>query len=316
VHRQRFRLYVPDWLPALVSGLRAFIAIGAVALFWIVSAWPNGALAVTWTAIAVLLFAPRADEAYARTVGFVVGNGLAAAAAAIAAFALLPQVETFVGFSIVMGLFLVPFGAFMAQPWQGAMFTSLAANFVPLLAPTNQMTYDTLRFYNTALAIVVGGSVAALSYRLLPPLSPAFRTRRLLVLTLRDLRHLAIGAKRPRGDWADRMYGRLAAMPDQAEPLQRAQLLAALTVGAGIIHLRRVMPQLGLSAELGSALADFARPDVAAAGGKFAALDRRLASLAGANVPTTLALRARSRLLSIHDALVQHRAYFDAGVAR
>src|SRR6185437_3242342 len=118
---------------------------------------------------------------------------------------------------------------------------------------------------------------AALSYRLLPPLSPAFRTRRLLVLTLRDLRHLAIGAKRPRGDWADRMYGRLAAMPDQAEPLQRAQLLAALTVGAGIIHLRRVMPQLGLSAELGSALADFARPDVAAAGGKFAALDRRLA---------------------------------------
>src|SRR6185312_9261228 len=86
VHRQRFRLYVPDWLPALVSGLRAFIAIGAVAVFWIVSAWPNGALAVTWTAIAVLLFAPRADEAYARTVGFVVGNVLAAAAAAIAAF--------------------------------------------------------------------------------------------------------------------------------------------------------------------------------------------------------------------------------------
>jgi uncharacterized membrane protein YccC len=77
VHRRRFRLYVPDWLPALVSGLRAFIAIGAVALFWIVSAWPNGALAVTWTAIAVLLFAPRADEAYARTVGFVVGNVLA-----------------------------------------------------------------------------------------------------------------------------------------------------------------------------------------------------------------------------------------------
>ena len=37
--------------------------------------------------MAVLLFAPRAEEAYARTVGFVVGNGLAAVAAAIAAFA-------------------------------------------------------------------------------------------------------------------------------------------------------------------------------------------------------------------------------------
>jgi uncharacterized membrane protein YccC len=224
MQRRRFRFYVPDWLPASVSGLRAFIAIGTVALFWIVSAWPNGALAVTWTTIAVLLFAPRADEAYARTVGFVIGNGLAAAAAAIAAFALLPQVDTFVGFSLVMGLFLVPFGALMAQPWQGAMFTSLAANFVPLLAPMNQMTYNPLQFYNTALAIVVGGSIAALSYRLIPPLSPAFRTRRLLALTLRDLRHLAIATLRPREDWAGRMYGRLAAMPDGAEPVQRSQL--------------------------------------------------------------------------------------------
>ena len=310
VHRRRLRFYVPDRLPALANGGRAFVAIGAVAVFWIVSEWPNGAMAITWTAIGVLLFAPRADEAYARTVGFMVGNVFAAVCAAIAAFALLPQVETFVGFSMVMGLFLVPLGVLMAQPWQTAMFTALAANFVPLLAP---MTYNTLQFYNTALSIVVGGGVAALSYRLLPPLSPSFRTRRLLAFTLRDLRHLAIGAQRAREDWEGRTYSRLAVSPDQAEPLQRAQLVAALSVGTEIIHLRRIVPRLGLGAELQSALADFARPNIAAARTKFAELDQRLASVPDSGLRKALSLRARSRLLSIDDALIQHRDCFDAG---
>ena len=137
----------------------------------------------------------RSLRAHCRLHG---GQCFAAVCAAIAAFALLPQVETFFGFSMVMGLFLIPLGALMAQSWQTAMFTAMAANFVPLLAPTNQMTYNTLQFYNTALSIVVGSGVAALSFRLLPPLSPAFRTGRLLALTLRDLRRLAIGALRVR----------------------------------------------------------------------------------------------------------------------
>jgi uncharacterized membrane protein YccC len=313
MQRRCLRLYVPDWLPALANGARAFVAVGAVAVFWIVSEWPNGAGAITWTAIGVLLFAPRADEAYARTVGFTVGNIFAAVCAAIAAFALLPQVETFAGFSVVIGLFLIPLGALMAQPWQTAMFTAMAVNFVPLLAPTNQMTYNTLQFYNTALSIVVGGGVAALSYRLLPPLSPSFRTRRLLAFTLRDLRHLAIGAQRVREDWEGRMYSRLAILPDAAEPVQRAQLVAALSVGTEIIHLRRTVPPLGFGAELDSALADFARPDIAAAKTRFAELDQRLASLPGSGLRTVLSLRARGRLLSIRDALIQHRDYFDAG---
>ncbi len=59
-------------------------------------------------------------------------------------------------FSIAIGLYLVPVGALVAQPWQTAMFTAMAFNFVPLLAPANQMSYDTVQFYNTALAIVAG----------------------------------------------------------------------------------------------------------------------------------------------------------------
>ena len=81
----------------------------------------------------------------------------------------------------------------MAQSMADGDVYYLAAYFVPLLAPANQMSYDTMQFYNAALAIVAGSGAAALSFRLMPPLSPAFRTRRLLGLTLRDLRHLTMG---------------------------------------------------------------------------------------------------------------------------
>jgi uncharacterized membrane protein YccC len=45
----------------------------------------------------------------------------------------------------------VPTGALIAQPRHPALFTAMAANFVPLLAPTNEMNYDTEQFYNSAL---------------------------------------------------------------------------------------------------------------------------------------------------------------------
>src|SRR5271157_3625619 len=109
---------------------------------------------------------------------------------------------------------------------------------------------DSLRS-DTALAVFAGGAAAMLSFRLLPPLSPALRTRRLLALALRDLHRLAVDSLPPSSeDWEGRMYSRLAALPDIAEPLQRAQLLAALSVGNEIMQLRRISPLLGLDPEL------------------------------------------------------------------
>jgi uncharacterized membrane protein YccC len=312
--RRRARLHVADWWPAFVNAGRAFVMIGAVELFWIVTAWPNGAFAITFTAIVVTLLAPRADQAYAVALGFSVGVAIGTAAAAIIAFAALPTVETFLGFCIMIGLFLVPAGAGVAQSWQTAAFIGMTYNFIPLLAPANQMTYDTVQFYNSALAIGVGSVAGAMSFRLFPPLSPAFRTRRLLALTLRDLRRLAVDPARwTREDWEERMHTRIAALPDAAEPLQRAQIMTALSVGIEIINLRRIAPQLGLDAELDAALAALAQGHSAAATARFAALDRRLAALAESGSQAFLALRTRAMVLLVSDALVQHGAYFDAG---
>jgi len=185
---------------------------------------------------------------------------------------------------------------------------------VPLLAPANQMTYDTVQFYNAALAIAGGSAAGALSFRLLPPISPAMRTRRLLALTLRGLRSIATDPARwTREDWEGRMHSRIAALPDAATPLQRAQIVTALAVGSEIINLRRIAPQLGFGPELDAALAALAEGDSAAANARLAALDRRLGSLPDSDPQTPLALRARALILGIGDALEQHRAYFDEG---
>jgi uncharacterized membrane protein YccC len=309
------RFQVPDWLPALVSAGRAFITIAALELLWIVTEWPNGAGAITFAAIVILLFSPRADEAYAIAMKFMAGTLVATAAAGLVKFAVLPGVTSFAGFSLAIGLVLVPAGAMIVLPWQPGLFLAVTAGLIPLMAPTNQMSYDTAQFYNAALAILAGAGAATLAFRLLPPPSPALRTRRLLAFTLRDLRRLAT-APRAAQDWEDRAYGRLAALPEQAEPLQRAELVAALSVGREIIRLRRVARRLGTDSELDAALAPLARGDSFAAGERLSRLDARLAAFQGTRPGAQIRLRARGSILAVMEALAQHAAYFDAEATR
>jgi uncharacterized membrane protein YccC len=192
----------------------------------------------------------------------------------------------------------------------------MAGNFVPLAGPANQMSYDTVQFYNNALAIVTGNFVAALSFRVLPPLSTRLRTQRLLALTLRDLRRLAARAvQRSRDNWQGRIFSRLAVLPNEATPLQRAQLVAALSVGTEIVHLLWMTPPLGFEGELHSALGALAKGHGEIASARLAAFDLRLASIPDSDPRISSALRARGRILVIRDALVEHCAYFDAGAS-
>jgi hypothetical protein len=94
---------------------------------------PNGALTLVFATIGVMLFAQRVDQAYATAVTFMVGVALSGVFAAIIEFAVLP-------------------GALMAEPWQTVIFIGMAAIFLPLIAPANQMSCDTQQFYNGALA--------------------------------------------------------------------------------------------------------------------------------------------------------------------
>jgi hypothetical protein len=148
----------------------------------------------------------------------------------------------------------------------------------------------------------------------MPPLSPAFRTRRLLALTLLDLRRLA-GGRGPSmiEDWESLMYGRLIALPDSAEPVQRSRLLAALSVGNGIFQLRRILRRLGLGSDPGAALEAIAQGNSSLAATRLAQLDDRLAAFFGAGSEAFLALQARGSILAISEVLNEYSSYFDTG---
>lgn len=304
------RVRAPDLLPPLINGIRVIATMAAAGLLWIATAWPSGALALAFAAIVVILFPTRGDQANPIAMSFMLGTCVTAVLAGIVLFAILPNVETFPAFSIAIGVVLVPAAAL--QLWRGPMFTAVTANFIPILAPANPMSYDIQQFSNSALAIVAGTGAGVLALHLLPQLSPATRVRRLLALTLGDLRRLATGPLPSTADWAGKVYGRLSALPAQADPLQTARLATALSAGAEIIWLRRIIPRFGGSSGLDPALDAVARGDSQAAIKSLADLDRSLAARPG--LATTRALRARGRICALSEALAQHAPYFDGAL--
>src|SRR3984885_8734951 len=79
----RSRLNVADWYPPIPNGCRAVLAIGSAELVWFVSGWLSGTTCIIWTTITVVVFGPRADQAYTGAMQFLLGTGLAVVFAAI-----------------------------------------------------------------------------------------------------------------------------------------------------------------------------------------------------------------------------------------
>jgi uncharacterized membrane protein YccC len=263
----------------------------------------------------ILLLSPRGDLAYSAAVALGFGAAGAIVAAAILKFAVLPTLETFPAFCIAISFYLVPIGFAVVHsknPAVVAIFSTMSFLLFPVLAPTNQMSYDTAQFYNSALSILAACIVAPLAFRLLPPLSPALRSRRLTALTLRDLRRVAVAVVPLIPDeWEDRMYGRIAALPDEAEPSQRGQLLAALSVGTEIIRLRGMIPPLRTAATLfDAAIAAFANGSIALAIAQLREFDSRLAASSDVESDSGMILRARGQVMIIAEALSNNTAYF------
>ncbi len=307
------RLHVPDWLPPSITALRVVLSVGAISLFWIASAWPSGALAITFCAIIVVLLPLQGDVAYSASMTFLKGCVLGAAVAAVLVFGILPRATSFPSLCLVLGLALVPLGFLLARARNPLFYFAASVNFLPMLSITNGITYDASQFWNSTSAILAGIAVGAVAMLILPPLSPAIRTSRLLALTLADLRRLA---KRPQppnreDDWESHGLARLLAMPEQAEPVERAELVAAVAVGKEIVRLRRVAPRFVPGAAVDAAL--HARAEGRSGEGlvRHKDIDRVIAALPGAGSASRILLRLRASLLVICGQLAEFAAYFD-----
>jgi uncharacterized membrane protein YccC len=263
------RVHVPDPLPGMLDALRVVLAIGAAELFWVATAWPHAPTMIIFTAVGVILFGRQGDAAYSSALEFAIGCVLAAIVANIMLLAILPAIHSggFFALSLALAAVLLPLGALSAGSWHKRLFVAAVTNFIPLLGIENDTNYDATRLLNVSVAIVAGAALAVLSFLLLPPLSPERRTKRLLMLTLSDLRGLLRGRQRFSEDsWLGRLSQRLAAMPKEATREDEAELLAALSVGQASIALRTAPAATLTEREtLERALALLAEKNVAAA---------------------------------------------------
>ena len=107
----------------------------------------------------------------------------------------MPNHEGFLAFYLIMAAVLAPLGALSSVPLLVPYVRSATLNFVPLLAPTNEMTYDAATFFNSALGLLSGCAVGGLALLLIPPVSTQIRSQRLVDLSIRDLRRLAAGRR-------------------------------------------------------------------------------------------------------------------------
>ncbi len=191
------------------------------------------------------------------------------------------------------------------------MFTFAAAvNFLPMLNITNGMTYDASGFWNGAIAILAGIAFGVVAMLIIPPLSPAIRTRRLLSLMLRDFRRLVKRASPGRSDnWESKGVARLLAMPDKAEAQERAELAAIVAVGKEIVRLRHIAPRFVPTAMVDAVLAPLAEGRSSEAIERLRDIDRRVAALPQARSRIPLSLR--SSILVISGQLSEFATYFD-----
>ncbi len=304
------RLRVADWMPAFVNAVRTLVAVGVISLFWIVSAWPNGVAAITFCAVIVILLPPSGDAAYSAAVLFLQGSALSAVLSAIVVFGILPKATTFPSLCLVLGLVLVPLGFLNARGWRPMFTFAAAVNFLPMLNITNGMNYDASGFWNGAIAILAGIAFGVVTMLIIPPLSPAIRTQRLLALTLADFRRLVKRASPGRpDDWESKGVARLLAMPNQAEPIERSQLAAIVAVGKEIVRLRHVAPRFVPSAMVDATLAALAVGRSGEAIERLHDIDRRVATPPRATCRILLSLRAS--ILVISDQLSEFGSYFD-----
>jgi uncharacterized membrane protein YccC len=235
---------------------------------------------------------------------------LSAVVAAFIVFGILPKATAFPTLCLILGLPLVPLGFLNAWGWRPMLTFAASVNFLPILNITNSMTYDGSGFWNGTIAILAGIAFGCVAMMVIPPLSPAIRARRLLSLTLGDFRRLVRRASPGRqDDWESKGVSRLLAMPDKAEPIQRAELAAVVAVGKEILRLRHVAPRFVPNSMVEAALTPLAEGRSSEAIERLSEIDRRIAALPGARRRVLLSLRAS--ILVISAQLSEFAAYFD-----
>jgi uncharacterized membrane protein YccC len=263
---------------ALLSALAAAIAMGICAFFWIATAWPEGAGAVAFAAVACTLFASLDDPTPTiRTITTLLA--LCIPIVIVYQFFVLPAIGGFELLSAVLAFTLIPAGILMAIPVYAPIGLALALGFCIEMSLQTSYTADLATIINSNSALVLGGLAGLVVTRLMRVIGTQTSARRLMRATYRDLTDLADGRTLPtRDQWASRMLDRVALLlyrQPRFEPHPQhefADALEDLRLGVNVIETRSIAPSMS-------------EPAQEALGAMFAGLASHFRALAHGRVP-------------------------------
>jgi uncharacterized membrane protein YccC len=233
-----------DHVMALHSALAAIIAIGLISVFWIASAWPEGAGAVSLAAVACAFFAAQDDPA-PNIVGFLVAAVIAIVIVAIYLFAILPQAHDFEMLVLAFAPVFLILGALTSMPATARVSGPISFIASTQLALSSSYNADFPSYANSAVATIVGLGASAIIISIVRSVSAEWTAWRLLRRNRIEIANIAANTSATSlGMFAALMLDRLslvvprlAVSPEGADGAA-ATALADLRVGLNIIGLK------------------------------------------------------------------------------
>ena len=234
-----------DHVMALHSALATILAIGLISVFWIESAWPEGAGAASLVAIACAFFAAQ-DDPVPNIVGFLVAAIIAIVIDAIYLFAILPQAHDFEMLVLAFAPVFLLLGALASMPATARAAGPIAFIAATQLALSSNYNADFTAYINGSAAAITGLGVTAIIIRIFRSVSAEWTAWRLLRRNRVEVSRIAASRSAASLDrfaalMLDRLslvVPRLALSPEGADNAARAAL-ADIRVGVNIIGLQR-----------------------------------------------------------------------------
>ncbi|RWU22155.1 FUSC family protein [Pseudomonas alkylphenolica] len=234
-----------NWMVSLAAGVRASFILLVLGSFWILTAWPSGAM-MTLIAAATVGLSAATPNPKRMSFQMACGTLLGAFVGFFETFFVFPWIDGFPLLCLVLAPVFV-FGAFLAsRPAYAGYGLGLLIFFGTGSVPDNLTVYNPYNFINDYIAMVIGMLVCAAAGAIILPPNSRWLWRRLehdlrsqvLFAISGRLRGLGSAFESRTRDLLHQAYGLAAGKPMVQSSLLRWMFLV-LEVGHAIIELRK-----------------------------------------------------------------------------